>query len=72
MPPACVIVVDADRPVKRHGIPPDQLECELAGVGLTLDRLERLPGGDSYFAAFRAAKARPAPGAIKPCTEPAR
>jgi SAM-dependent methyltransferase len=62
-----VIVVDADRPVKRHGIPPAQLKCELAALGLTLERFERLPGGDSYFAAFRAALPRPEPAAIKPC-----
>ncbi len=62
-----VIVVDADRPVKRHGIPPAQLKCELEAVGLRLDRFSRLPGGDGYFAAFRAAKPRPEPGAIQPC-----
>jgi SAM-dependent methyltransferase len=62
-----VVVVDADRPVKRHGIPPAQLKCELAAVGLQLQRFERLPGGDSYFAAFRPAAPRPEPGAIKPC-----
>lgn len=62
-----VIVVDADRPVKRHGIPPSQLKCELAALGLTLDRFQRLSGSDSYFAAFRAASARPEPGAIRPC-----
>jgi predicted methyltransferase len=62
-----VIVVDADRPVKRHGIPPPQLKCELAALGLELDRFQRLSGGDSYFAAFRAIGPRPAPRAIKPC-----
>jgi SAM-dependent methyltransferase len=62
-----VIVVDADRPVKRHGIPPAQLKCELEALGLTLDRFQRLPGGDSYFAAFRATAPRPEPVAIKPC-----
>lgn len=62
-----VIVVDADRPVKRHGIPPAQLKCELEAVGLRLDRFSRLPGGDSYFAAFTAARPRPEPGAIQPC-----
>lgn len=62
-----VIVVDADRPVKRHGIPPAQLKCELEALGLRLDRFQRLPGGDSYFAAFRAAGPRPEPSAIKPC-----
>ena len=62
-----VIVVDADRPVKRHGIPPARLKCELAAVGLSLDRFQRLSGGDSYFAAFRASGPRPAPTAIQPC-----
>jgi ubiquinone/menaquinone biosynthesis C-methylase UbiE len=61
-----VIVVDADRPVKRHGIPPAQLKCELAAVGLRLDRFQRLTG-DSYFAAFKPAAPRPEPAAIKPC-----
>ena len=67
-----VIVVDADRPIKRHGIPPAQLKCELAAVGLTLDRFSRLPGGDAYFAAFRLTGPRPEPGAIKPCGSPAQ
>lgn len=62
-----VVVVDADRPVKRHGIPPDRLECELRSVGLALQRFERLPGGDSYVAAFTAAQPRPAASALKPC-----
>ncbi|NJC05339.1 putative methyltransferase [Sphingomonas kaistensis] len=66
-----VIVVDADRPVKRHGIPPARLKCELAALGLRLDRFERMPDGDTFFAAFRAAGPRPAPSAIKPCAEPA-
>ncbi len=65
-----VVVVDADRPVKRHGIAPAQLKCELAALGLQLQRFERLPGGDSYFAAFRVAGPRPEPSAIKPCGGP--
>lgn len=62
-----VIVVDADRPVPRHGIPPPLLECEFRAVGLTLDRFSRLPGGDSYFAAFRPSEPRPTPEAIRAC-----
>ena len=62
-----VVVVDADRPVKRHGIPPTQLKCELAAVGLKLEKFERLPGADSYVAMFRAAGPRPEPEALKPC-----
>ncbi|GAA4028222.1 methyltransferase domain-containing protein [Sphingomonas rosea] len=62
-----VIVVDADRPIKRHGITPEQLECELGAVGLKLQRFQRLQGGDSFVAAFRLATARPEPAALKPC-----
>ncbi|MCA1654792.1 MAG: methyltransferase domain-containing protein [Sphingomonadales bacterium] len=62
-----VIVVDADRPVQRHGMPPSQLGCELGAIGFEIVRLERLTGSDSYAAAFRAARPRPLPAAIKPC-----
>ena len=62
-----VIVVDADREPKRHGMPPKLLECEFAAVGLKLVRREPLAGGESYFTAFRLAGQRPEPGQIKPC-----
>lgn len=62
-----VIVVDADRPTRRHGIPPSLLRCEFSAVGLSLNRISRLQGGDSYFAAFRPTGSRPTPGAIKAC-----
>ena len=62
-----VIVVDADRPPKRHGMPPKLLECEFAALGLKLHRLEPLAGGESYFAAFRLAGPRPEPSQIRPC-----
>src|SRR5579884_4052967 len=32
-PNGLVVVVDADRPVRRHGIPPAQLKCEFASLG---------------------------------------
>ena len=62
-----IIVVDSDRPIKRHGMPPALLKCELAAVGLDLTRFERITGGEAYFAAFRAARPRPEPNAIRPC-----
>ena len=65
-------VVDANRPVKRHGNPLAQLECEVAAVGLRLENLERLPGADSYVARFRADGSRPEPKALKPCRVGAR
>ena len=62
-----VIVVDADRPVKRHGMPPAQLMCEFAAIGLRPVRTSRLAGSDAYFTAFKVAGPRPDPAAIKPC-----
>jgi SAM-dependent methyltransferase len=64
-----IIVVDSDRPVKRHGIPPDLLACEFEAVGLGLARISQIPGGEAYFAAFKVAKDRPAPGKITPCKD---
>ena len=62
-----VIAVDADRPVKRHGMPPKQLICEFAAIGLSPASMSRLPGSDAYFIAFRVSVPRPEPNAIKPC-----
>ena len=62
-----VIVVDADRPPKLHGMPPQLLRCELNAVGLKLVRFEPITGGEAYFTAFRIAGPRPEPGKIKAC-----
>ena len=62
-----VIVVDADRPPRRHGIPPRVLRCELGALGLTLTRFQPIASGDAYVAAFRIAGPRPAPAQIKAC-----
>ena len=62
-----VVVVDADRPVRRHGTPRTLLGCEFASVGLERVREAPLEGSDSYMALFRAARPLPAPSAIKPC-----
>ncbi len=66
-PDGLVVVVDSNRPVKRHGIPPQQLKCEFAAVGMDLVTFRVLSGGDSYFMAFRLAGPRPSPDQIKPC-----
>ena len=66
-PDGQVILVDADRPIKRHGMPPAQAMCEFAAVGLKPVRTARLTGSDAYFAAFTIAAPRPEPAAIKPC-----
>lgn len=62
-----VVVVDANRPVKRHGMPPEQLKCEFAALNLKPVKFTMLTGGDGYFMSFRITGPRPAPGAIKPC-----
>ena len=67
-PGGLVVVVDAKRPVKRHGIPPALLRCELASLGLSLVRETALEGADSYMALYQATGTRPEPAAIKPCT----
>src|SRR6476659_4036679 len=33
-PDGLVAVVDSDRPIQRHGIPPGQLKCEFAALGM--------------------------------------
>ena len=66
-PDGLVVVVDATRPVKRHGMPPEQLKCELAALNLQPVKFTMLTGGEVYFMAFRIAGPRPAPDAIKPC-----
>ena len=64
-----VILVDSNRPVKSHGIPPGQADCEMRALGLTPIRSAALEGGDSYFRSYTIARDRPAPGAIKPCRD---
>lgn len=66
-PDGLVIVVDADRPVKVHGMPPAELRCEFAALNLKPVSFTMLPGGETYFMAFKASGPRPAPAAIRPC-----
>ena len=62
-----VVVVDAKRPVRKHGMPPALLDCEFASLGLSRQRQASLDGSDSYMTLYSATKPRPDPGAIKPC-----
>jgi ubiquinone/menaquinone biosynthesis C-methylase UbiE len=66
-PDGLVVVVDADRPVAHHGIPPKQLECEFAALGMAPVKTHELTSGDAYLVAFRLSGPRPAPDKIKPC-----
>jgi len=62
-----VVIVDADRPTANHGTPPALLDCELAAVGYTRVRRERIAAVDAYVALYEARGQRPEPAAIKPC-----
>ena len=66
-PDGLVVVVDSNRLVKQHGMPPAQLKCEFAALGLQPVKYHELSGGDVYLMAFRLAAARPAPDKIVPC-----
>ena len=50
-PDGLVVVVDSNRPVKQHGMPPAQLKCEFAALGMQpvkcqrADRRRRLSDG---------------------------
>jgi hypothetical protein len=66
-PDGLVIVVDANRPVKQHGMPPEELKCEFAALNMQPVKFSVLTGGDVYFMAFKLAGPRPAPEQIKPC-----
>ena len=68
-PNGTIVVVDADRTTDRHGTPPRLLVCEFNALGYTLQRFDRLPDSESYFAAFQAGGPRPAPGEIQVCPE---
>ncbi|WP_309663018.1 methyltransferase domain-containing protein [Sphingomonas sp.] len=63
-----VVVVDANRPTRRHGMPPPLLTCEFAALGMQRVQMTPLAGGDAYLASFRIASPRPKPAEIKPCT----
>ncbi|MBB3764234.1 class I SAM-dependent methyltransferase [Sphingomicrobium lutaoense] len=63
-----VIVVDADRPIKRHGMPPELLDCEFAALGLRRVSTAEINGTQAYFAAFEIGGPRPAPEDIEPCS----
>jgi len=62
-----VIVVDVNRDVTQHGIPPKQLFCEFEAVGYELVGFMERPELGGYFARFRAKGPAIAPEDVKPC-----
>ena len=66
-PGGLAVVVDSNRPTGRHGIPPAQLRCEFAALGLQPVISRLLTGEEAYLTTFRIASARPAPDKIEAC-----
>ena len=66
-PDGLVVVVDSNRPVRQHGMPPNELKCEFAALGLQPVKYHVLSGGDVYLMSFRLAAPRPAPDKIRAC-----
>ncbi len=62
-----VIVVDVNRDVTQHGIPPKQLFCEFEAVGYELVGFMERPELGGYFARFRVKGPAISPGKIMPC-----
>ena len=62
-----VVVVDIDRPTDQHGIDPLLLSCEFDAAGYELVSFKDAPELAGYYAQFKAAATRPAPGEIQPC-----
>lgn len=69
-PDGQVIVVESDRPVKQHGIPPAQLICEFEALGMDPVSHKLLSSREDYLIAFRLSRPRPAPEQIRPCPPP--
>jgi ubiquinone/menaquinone biosynthesis C-methylase UbiE len=66
-PDGLVVVVESNRSVRQHGMPPSQLKCELAALGMEPVKAAMLTSREDYLMAFRLAGPRPAPEKIKAC-----
>jgi protein-L-isoaspartate O-methyltransferase len=66
-PDGLIVVVDANRAVRQHGMPPQQLKCEFAALGMKPVKFSMLTGGETYLMAFAIAAPRPEPDKIEPC-----
>jgi SAM-dependent methyltransferase len=69
-PDGLIVVVEAKRPVRQHGMPPAMLECEFAALGMKPVKSATLASREDYLVAFKLAAPRPAPDKIKACSAP--
>src|SRR6476661_3441251 len=66
-PDGLVVVVESNRPVRRHGMPPEALKCEFAALGMEPVKAAMLSSREDYLMAFRVAGPKPPPEKIKAC-----
>jgi ubiquinone/menaquinone biosynthesis C-methylase UbiE len=66
-PDGLVVVVESNRPVRRHGMPPESLKCEFAALGMQPVKAAMLASREDYLMAFRLTGSKPAPEKIKAC-----
>src|SRR4051794_99210 len=66
-PNGLIVVVESNRPVRRHGMPPAALKCEFAALGMLPFKVAMLTSREDYLIAFRVAGPRPAPDKIRAC-----
>jgi len=66
-PGGLVVVVESNRPVRQHGMPPSSLKCEFAALGMQAVKAAMLASREDYLMAFRLAGPKPAPDKIKAC-----
>jgi len=66
-PGGLIVVVEANRPVRQHGMPPNVLRCEFAALGMQPVKAAMLSSGENYLMAFRITAPRPAPDKIQTC-----
>lgn len=69
IPGGRLAVVEADRPIRSGGAPPDLLRCELAAVGYRQVDFRWLLPSEDYLAVFSTPDSLPAPETIRPCGE---
>jgi protein-L-isoaspartate O-methyltransferase len=69
-PGAVIAIVDFNRPIVRHGMPPNLLRCELKMAGYQEIALHAMGGDGEYVALFSAPRhqQRPRTAAFDPCS----
>ncbi len=62
-----VVVLDVERPIRNHGMPPEVMRCEFEAVGYRRVALHQLQGEVGYMAVFEPPAELPEPSQIRSC-----